>query len=33
MVLSDVISLSTRGFCDIQDMTPSVSAIVSNSKI
>jgi secondary thiamine-phosphate synthase enzyme len=33
MVLSDAISLSTKGFCDIQDITPSVSAIVSRSKI
>src|SRR3989304_3029014 len=33
MVLSDAISCSTKGFCDIQDITPSVSAIVSRSKI
>jgi len=33
VVLSDAISLSTKGFCDIQDITPSVSAIVSRSKI
>ena len=33
MVISDAISLSTRGFWDIQDITPSVSAIVSRSKI
>ena len=33
MVFSDAISLSTKGFCDIQDITSSVSAIVSKSKI
>jgi secondary thiamine-phosphate synthase enzyme len=33
MVLSDTISLSTKGFTDIQDITPSVSAIVTRSKI
>ena len=33
MVISDAISLSTKGFCDIHDITPSVSAIVSRSKI
>ena len=33
MVLSGAISLSAKGFCDIQDITPSVSAIVSRSKI
>jgi len=33
MVLSDTISLSTKGFCDIQDITPLVLAIVGKSKI
>ena len=33
MVLSDVISLSTKGFCDIQDITSPVSAIVGNSRV
>ena len=33
MVISDAISLSTRGFCHIQDITPSVFAVVSRSKI
>jgi secondary thiamine-phosphate synthase enzyme len=33
MVISDTISLSTKGFCDIQDITPSVSAILRKSKI
>jgi secondary thiamine-phosphate synthase enzyme len=33
MVLSDAISLSTKGFTDIQDITSQVAAIVSRSKI
>ncbi len=33
MVLSDAISLSTKGFCDIQDITSSVSAIVGKSRV
>lgn len=33
MVLSDAISLSTKGFCDIQDITSSIAATVSKSKI
>jgi secondary thiamine-phosphate synthase enzyme len=33
MVFSDAISLSTKGFCDIQDITSAVSAIVSNSRV
>ena len=33
MVLSDAISLSTKGFCDIQDITSPVSAIVSKSRV
>ena len=33
MVLSDTISLSTKGLCDIQDITPLVLAIVGKSKI
>src|SRR4030067_3077302 len=33
MVLSDTISLSTKGLCDIQDITPLVWAILGKSKI
>ena len=33
MVLSDTISLSTKGFCDIQDITSPVAATVGKSKI
>jgi len=33
MVLSDAISLSTKGFCDIQDITSPVSAIVGKSRV
>jgi secondary thiamine-phosphate synthase enzyme len=33
MVLSDAISLSTKGFCDIQDITLPVSAIVGKSRV
>jgi secondary thiamine-phosphate synthase enzyme len=33
MVLSDAISLSTKGFTDIQDITSQVAAIASRSKI
>jgi secondary thiamine-phosphate synthase enzyme len=33
MVISDAISLSTKGFCDIQDITSSVSAIVGKSRV
>ena len=33
MVISDTISLSTKGFTDIQDITSQVAAIVSRSKI
>ncbi len=33
MVQSGTISLGTKGFGDIQDITPSVSAIVEKSKI
>ncbi|NWF56927.1 MAG: YjbQ family protein [Syntrophaceae bacterium] len=33
MVFSDSISLSTKGFCDIQDITPSVFTILGRSKI
>jgi secondary thiamine-phosphate synthase enzyme len=33
MVLSDTISLSTHGFCDIQDITLPVAAVVGKSKI
>jgi secondary thiamine-phosphate synthase enzyme len=33
MVLSDTISLSTNGFCDIQDITLPVAATVGKSKI
>ncbi len=33
MVLSDAISLSTKGFGDIQDITPPVTAFVERSKI
>ncbi len=33
MVFSDAISLSTKGFCDIQDITSPVSAIVGKCKI
>ncbi len=32
MVFSDAISLSTKGFCDIQDITSPVSAIVGKSR-
>ena len=33
MVLSDTISLSTKGFCDIQDITSPVTAFVEKSQI
>jgi secondary thiamine-phosphate synthase enzyme len=33
MVFPDTISLSTRGFCDIQDITLPVAAAVGKSKI
>jgi len=33
MVSSDAISLSTKGFCDIQDITSLVAATVNKSKI
>jgi secondary thiamine-phosphate synthase enzyme len=33
MVLSDTISLYTKGLCDFQDITPQVAAAVSKSKI
>ena len=33
MVISDAISLSTKGFCDIQDITSPVSAIVGKSRV
>ncbi len=33
MVLSETISLSTRGFCDIQDITSPVTALVEKSQI
>jgi len=33
MVLSDVISLNTKGFCDIHDITQPVSAVVNRSGI
>ncbi len=33
MVLSDTISLFTRGFCDFQDITSHVAATVGKSKI
>jgi secondary thiamine-phosphate synthase enzyme len=33
MVFSDAISLSTNGFCDIQDITAQVSTIAGKSKI
>ena len=33
MVLSDTISLSTKGFCDIQDITSQVAGILSRAKI
>ncbi len=33
MILSEIISLSTKGFSDIIDITPSVRAIVEKSKI
>jgi secondary thiamine-phosphate synthase enzyme len=33
MVLSDTISLSTKGFCDIQDITSPVAATVGKAKI
>jgi secondary thiamine-phosphate synthase enzyme len=33
MVLSGAISLSTRGFCDVQDITSRVAAIVGKSTI
>ena len=33
MISSEVISLSTKGFSDIIDITPSVTAVVEKSKI
>lgn len=33
MIVSDVISIGTKGFSDILDITPSVMAIVGKSKI
>ena len=33
MVLSDAISLPTKGFCDIQDITPLVLTIAGKSKV
>jgi len=33
MVLSDTISLSTKGFCDIQDITSPVAVTVGKSRI
>jgi len=33
MVLSDTFSLSTKGFCDIQDITSPVAGTVGKSKI
>ena len=33
MIVSEVISLSTKGFSDIIDITPSVRAIVEESKV
>ncbi len=33
MILSEVISLSTKGFSDIIDLTPSVRAIIEKSKV
>ena len=33
MVLSDTISLSTKGFCDIQDITSQVAGILSRARI
>jgi thiamine phosphate synthase YjbQ (UPF0047 family) len=33
MVLSDTISLTTRGFADIQDITSPVTALVQKSQI
>ena len=33
MILSEIVSLSTKGFSDIIDITPSVRAIVEKSKI
>lgn len=33
MVISDAIFLSTKGFCDMQDITSSVSAIVGKSRV
>jgi secondary thiamine-phosphate synthase enzyme len=33
MVLSETISLSTKGFCDIQDITSPVRVIVDKSRI
>jgi secondary thiamine-phosphate synthase enzyme len=33
MVLSDTISLSTKGFCDLHDLTSQIKATVGKSKI
>jgi secondary thiamine-phosphate synthase enzyme len=33
MIISDAISLSTKGFCDTQDITSPVAAIVGRSKV
>jgi secondary thiamine-phosphate synthase enzyme len=33
MVLSETISLSTKGFCDIQDITSPVGVVVDKSRI
>ncbi len=33
MIISDAIPLFTKGFCDIQDITSSVSAIVGKSRV